>query len=141
MSRFGAVLAGVVTLALASPVKAQPVIVSSSDTTFVGGVVVGPGQAVPRDNQQTKPGTATLRGRVVAAENGQPLRKAQVRGDWWERHHRNPVDGFSALERLWTRRVLRPGSSPVAPCRHASSYVCSGVARPRLWSDDPRKPE
>ena len=39
-----------------------------------------PGQAPPRDNAQpAKAGTATLRGRVVAADSGQPLRKAQVR--------------------------------------------------------------
>jgi hypothetical protein len=40
-----------------------------------------PGAAgTPRDNPSTaKAGTAILRGRVVAAETGQPLRKAQVR--------------------------------------------------------------
>ena len=37
-------------------------------------------QMPPRDNAQpVKPGTATLRGHVVAADTGQPLRKAQVR--------------------------------------------------------------
>jgi hypothetical protein len=37
-------------------------------------------QAPPRDNAQPKPaGTATIRGHVVAADTGQPLRKAQVR--------------------------------------------------------------
>jgi hypothetical protein len=37
-------------------------------------------QMPPRDNAQpATPGTATLRGRVVAADTGQPLRKAQVR--------------------------------------------------------------
>ncbi|PYR30294.1 MAG: hypothetical protein DMF92_09060, partial [Acidobacteria bacterium] len=37
-------------------------------------------QMPPRDNSQpAKPGTATLRGHVVAADTGQPLRKAQVR--------------------------------------------------------------
>ena len=47
---------------------------------------VGQGVAMPlpqmpgRDNAQpAKPGTATLRGHVVAADTGQPLRKAQVR--------------------------------------------------------------
>jgi hypothetical protein len=39
-----------------------------------------PPQAPPRDNAQpAKAGTATLRGHVVAADSGQPLRKAQVR--------------------------------------------------------------
>jgi hypothetical protein len=37
-------------------------------------------QAPQRDGQQpAKPGTATLRGRVFAADSGQPLRKAQIR--------------------------------------------------------------
>jgi hypothetical protein len=40
-----------------------------------------PPQAQPRDNAQPPKaaGTATIRGRVVAADSGQPLRKAQVR--------------------------------------------------------------
>jgi hypothetical protein len=39
-----------------------------------------PGQVAPRDAQQpVKPGTATLRGRVIAGDLGQPLRRAQVR--------------------------------------------------------------
>jgi carboxypeptidase family protein len=37
-------------------------------------------QMPPRDNAQpAKPGTATIRGHVLAADTGQPLRKAQVR--------------------------------------------------------------
>ena len=37
-------------------------------------------QGPPRDNTQPRPaGTATIRGHVVAADTGQPLRKAQVR--------------------------------------------------------------
>src|SRR5215470_1420183 len=39
-----------------------------------------PGAGAPRDNPNAaKTGTAILRGRVVAADTGQPLRKAQVR--------------------------------------------------------------
>jgi hypothetical protein len=69
-------------LALASTLWAQTsVIVAQPDPAGAGGVgsVIGFWQAPPRDNQQSKPGTATLRGRVVAADSGQPLRKAQVR--------------------------------------------------------------
>src|SRR2546430_5373237 len=45
-----------------------------------GGVPGQPVQAPPRDNAHpAKTGTATLRGHVVAADTGQPLRKAQVR--------------------------------------------------------------
>src|SRR3954469_16908232 len=44
----------------------------------------GPGvqmpQMPPRDSRQpAKSGTATLRGHIVAADSGQPLRRAQVR--------------------------------------------------------------
>ena len=40
----------------------------------------GPGPQTPaRDTSQQKPGTAIVRGRVFATDNGQPLRKAQVR--------------------------------------------------------------
>src|SRR4029079_4275968 len=35
--------------------------------------------AVPRDTAPSKVGTAIVRGRVVASDNGQPLRRAQVR--------------------------------------------------------------
>src|SRR4029450_10504426 len=43
-----------------------------------GAAIAGQPQP-PRDNQQVVAGTATLRGRVFAADTGQPLRKAQVR--------------------------------------------------------------
>ena len=46
------------------------------------GDVVGSGLVQPpaRDNTApSKPGTATLRGRVVAGDTGQPLRRAQIR--------------------------------------------------------------
>jgi hypothetical protein len=72
----------VLSLAIASTLSAQTqVIVAQPDPTGGVGVgsVVGFAQAPPRDNQQVKSGTATLRGRVVAADSGQPLRKAQIR--------------------------------------------------------------
>jgi hypothetical protein len=72
----------VLSLAVASTLSAQTqVIVAQPDPTGGVGVgsVVGFAQAPPRDNQQVKSGTATLRGRVVAADSGQPLRKAQIR--------------------------------------------------------------
>ena len=37
------------------------------------------GPPIPRDNQPPKVGTARIRGHVLAADSGQPLRKAQVR--------------------------------------------------------------
>lgn len=38
-----------------------------------------PGQIPPRDNHQSKPATSVVRGRVFAADTGQPLRKVLVR--------------------------------------------------------------
>jgi Carboxypeptidase regulatory-like domain len=54
-------------------------------TTFTGATTFSaptgrqPGQVPPRDAQPSKPGTAVLRGLVMAADLGQPLRKAQIR--------------------------------------------------------------
>ena len=58
---------------------------ASSAVTTAQGADAAPGQppgaAAPRDrnNQRIKKGTATVRGRVTAADTGQPLRKARVR--------------------------------------------------------------
>jgi Carboxypeptidase regulatory-like domain len=79
MARLFAVLVGIFVLASTSLAEAQAIFVSSGDSGLFGGIVANPGQAPPRDNQQAKPGTATVRGRVVAGDSGQPLRKAQVR--------------------------------------------------------------
>ena len=59
-----------------------------------------PGGRMPQPNAATDqpPGTATLRGRVFAADTGQPLRKAQVR---IQQQREGPVGGavnFFALE-------------------------------------------
>src|SRR5712691_6089216 len=76
MNRVCAYLVGFFLLpALASPQAA------TFTAQFPGGAPgVPPPQGPPRDNNQpAKTGTATLRGHVVAADTGQPLRKAQVR--------------------------------------------------------------
>jgi uncharacterized GH25 family protein len=67
-----------------SAAHAQQVVVPNGNggaTSFLFDAAAGqlPGQVPPRDAQQAKPGTAVLRGRVMAADLGQPLRKAQVR--------------------------------------------------------------
>ena len=60
------------------PAPPPPVIIEMPAGVGVPGVQMP--QMPPRDNaSSTKPGTATLRGHVVAADTGQPLRKAQVR--------------------------------------------------------------
>ena len=62
-------LPGVLVLAL---------LLSAAASGQVGGIGGGSVQMPPRDNVP-KTGTAILRGHVVAADSGQPLRKAQVR--------------------------------------------------------------
>src|SRR2546425_5282331 len=84
MARQVAGVVGILALMIGASAHAQ------SPTAPAGGVspanVKGlpqqPGTTVdvpPRDVPPTTPRTATIRGRVVAADNGQPLRKAQVR--------------------------------------------------------------
>jgi hypothetical protein len=51
---------------------------SAQVTTLPGQPTPGPAQPPPRDSA-LKPATAVIRGRVVAADSGQPLRRAQVR--------------------------------------------------------------
>jgi hypothetical protein len=76
-------VAAVVAFLIAAPVLARgQVIIISAGTTGVDQTVNFPAgsQAPPRDTAQSaKPGTATLRGRVFAADTGQPMRRAQVR--------------------------------------------------------------
>ena len=76
MSRVFTILLG--SALLSSVVFAQgPQVIFSMPADGVIGQ--GPGMP-PRDNAQPgKPGKSTLRGRVVAADSGQPLRRAQVR--------------------------------------------------------------
>jgi hypothetical protein len=83
MSRTLALAAVAGSLLVAPAFPAQDTVVSVAGVgqaqvfTVPGGTVPQPPQ---RDGQQpAKPGTATLRGRVFAADSGQPLRKAQIR--------------------------------------------------------------
>ena len=66
---------GVLVLALLSPAAASSLVITTTVVQPSGGGV----QTPPRDNTAPKTGTAILRGHVVAADTGQPLRKAQVR--------------------------------------------------------------
>jgi protocatechuate 3,4-dioxygenase beta subunit len=77
MARLLAVLVGIFALASTTLAEAQAIFVSS-DQAGSPGRRRRSGQGGRGDNL-AKPGTATLRGRVVAADSGQPLRKAQVR--------------------------------------------------------------
>jgi Carboxypeptidase regulatory-like domain len=64
-------------LALAQPPPGPPVRI---EMPVGAGQIGGLPQMPPRDNAQPpRAGKATVRGRVVAADTGQPLRKAQVR--------------------------------------------------------------
>ena len=86
MPRLCSALVGSLILTTGILASAQVVALSSGAGQTI--VIPPSGQAVPgartppappRDNPQTKPGTATLSGRVFAGDSGQPLRKAQVR--------------------------------------------------------------
>jgi carboxypeptidase family protein len=59
---------------VALPAAAQPTVVIQ--TPPPGGM---PGQPPPRDTSAARTGTARIRGHVVAADSGAPLRRAQVR--------------------------------------------------------------
>jgi protocatechuate 3,4-dioxygenase beta subunit len=80
MSRVSSWLVGLVfvsTVVSAQPAPPPPPMIIEMPVGVQG---VAMPQMPPRDNAETaKPGTATLRGHVVAADTGQPLRKAQVR--------------------------------------------------------------
>jgi protocatechuate 3,4-dioxygenase beta subunit len=52
---------------------------ASAQTTFTFSTQGQLGQPANNNNTPPPPGTATLRGHVIAADSGQPLRKAQVR--------------------------------------------------------------
>jgi hypothetical protein len=68
---------GLVLVSTVASAQPPPMII---DMPVVQGVAMPMPQMPPRDGAQpAKPGTATLRGHVVAADTGQPLRKAQVR--------------------------------------------------------------
>ena len=84
MTRELAALVGILALMAGAPAEAHPpASLSGGDAAVIaGGLPQQPGPTVEgaqRDKASTKPGSATLRGRVFAADSGQPLRKAQVR--------------------------------------------------------------
>jgi protocatechuate 3,4-dioxygenase beta subunit len=68
------VLAGIVA---AAPRDAAGQVVVSGQTVGGGGVQ-GPGQGPARDRVPAQVGTAVIRGRVFAADNGRPLRRARI---------------------------------------------------------------
>ena len=72
---------------LTSPLRAQI-------ATIDQGIQIqrSPGGLPPRDGQPVKPGAARIRGRVVAADSGQPIRRAVVRASAGEvRENRSTV--------------------------------------------------
>lgn len=68
-------LLGLAFIALADPALAQRTGGSAQGGALPGGRFGAP----PRDNAQQAAGTAVIRGRVLAAESGSPIRRAQVR--------------------------------------------------------------
>src|SRR5580765_7541408 len=84
MTRRVAAILGTLALMVDASAEARPPasLSGSGAAAIVGGLAQQPGptvEGVVRDKAPTKPGSAALRGRVIAADSGQPLRKAQVR--------------------------------------------------------------
>jgi protocatechuate 3,4-dioxygenase beta subunit len=76
-SRFALLL--VCTAAAGMPAVAQDIVVgSTTQTVRVGGGDQGPISILP-PGRQAKTGTGRLRGKVIAGDNGAPVRRAQVR--------------------------------------------------------------
>src|SRR5262245_28961566 len=63
------------------PGQVQTITIRDGQIITGTGSVVGivPTQAPPRDQTQQKTGTSRIRGRVIAADTGAPLRRAAVR--------------------------------------------------------------
>jgi len=79
MARVLSCVLGILLLGLELHAQQPPVISLPGGGAASPGTPVQPG-APPRDNQQ-KPASSVIRGRVFAAETGQPLRKAIVRAN------------------------------------------------------------
>jgi Carboxypeptidase regulatory-like domain len=79
MARVLACVLGTLLLGLELQAQQPPVVSLPGGGTATPGAPVRPG-APARDNQQ-KPGSSVIRGRVFAADTGQPLRKAVVRAN------------------------------------------------------------
>jgi protocatechuate 3,4-dioxygenase beta subunit len=83
MARLLAAIVGILVVAIGASAQPQQ---SSNAAGGVGAAGIGSlplqppqtSEGAPRDNASAKLGTATIRGRVFAADSGQPLRKAQV---------------------------------------------------------------
>ena len=134
MAHWLAALVGSLTLWPATLAQAQAVIVAPPAEAVTGGVTFGFSQTLPRDNQQTKPGTATLRGRVFGADTGQPLRKAQVRITSGElRENRLTTTDVSGRYEF---RELPAGRYNLNASK--GSYVC--LAYGQLRPNEPGKP-
>jgi hypothetical protein len=79
MARVVSCVLGILLLGFALQAQQPPVVSLPGGGTATPGAPVRPG-APPRDNQQ-KAGSSVVRGRVFAADSGQPLRKAVVRAN------------------------------------------------------------
>ena len=96
-----------------------------------GGAAAGPRRFPPRDTAAPLPGgTATLRGRVTAADSGRPLRRALVRvSSAGVREARTVTTDPNGR---WELKDLPAGSYTVAATR--SGYVMAGYRQSRMTS-------
>src|SRR5919108_6122361 len=79
MTRAWAAVAGILLLGLPLDGQQPPPIISVPGGATPGAPVPQGARGMPPRDTQQKPGSAVIRGRVFAADTGQPLRKAVVR--------------------------------------------------------------
>lgn len=99
-----------------------------------GPVPVGPGGLPARDNAARKTGTARLRGRVVAADTGEPLRRATVRA--MAPDIRESVSTLTDANGLYELKELPAGRYTVTATKGAYASMSYGQTR----ANEPGRP-
>jgi len=96
---------------------------------FVGTAIA---QSLPRDQSRTsRDGTGVIRGRVVRADTGEPLRRVQVRVDEWSaKDQSGPVSTMTDAEGRYELTQLPAGSYHLKATRGGYVEVAYGQRRP-----------
>jgi len=78
----------------------------------------------------TRAGTGVIRGRVVRADTGEPLRRVQVRVDEWTGDHSGPAAAMTDAEGRYELTELRAGRYQLKATRGGYVEVAYGQRRP-----------
>jgi hypothetical protein len=125
MRRMFSAFVGVTLLLFAALASAQPPAPPAPQTPRPTPGMPG---APPRDNQQEKTGTATLGGRVLAADTGKPLRRALVRASSTETPQGRTVS--TDADGRWQLKNLPAGSYRVGVSKGGYVDLAYGQQRP-----------